>query len=357
MIKQAYGEEALGYNAVFKWHRHFAQGRDSLEDEHTSWPRMVRTELKIREVATLVHANHSQMVGEIAAAAGINHSACHKTLSDDQNMSHITQHSVPCILTQDQRDDCISICSDLIDGTDKDGTFLNRIITGDETWCSLYDPQLKQQLATWKSPSSPRKKKLQQDRSKDKVMLELVLGSSGIVHMKFIPKGVTVNKHRYKEILHCLRRSVRRKHPELWRRKNWLLIHDNTLAHGFVLVQEVLAKQQVTVLPHPPYSSDLAPCDFLFFSPLERKLRGRQFQSAEEVVTATREAIWDLPADIFQQCFQQLYQRWQTCILANSDYFEDVDMCKCFEYLVIWHDKTTVHEIIDCSSVFSQGEL
>jgi hypothetical protein len=28
---------------------------------------------------------------------------------------------------------------------------------------------------------------------------------------------------------------------------------------------------------------------------------------------------------------------------------EDVDMCKC-EYLVIWYDKTTVHEIIDCGS-------
>jgi hypothetical protein len=48
MIKQAYGEEALGRSAVFKWHKRFAQGRDSLEyDERTGWPRTVRTELKI----------------------------------------------------------------------------------------------------------------------------------------------------------------------------------------------------------------------------------------------------------------------------------------------------------------------
>jgi hypothetical protein len=48
MIKQAYGEEALGCSAVLKWHKRLAQGRDSLEDyEHTSQPRMVRTELKI----------------------------------------------------------------------------------------------------------------------------------------------------------------------------------------------------------------------------------------------------------------------------------------------------------------------
>jgi hypothetical protein len=144
MVKQAYGEEALGRSAVFTWRKHFAQGRDHFEDdEHTGWPRTVRTELKIQEVATLVRANCFQMVDEITAAAGISRGTCHKILSDDLNVSHVTQHSVPHILTQDQRDDRISIYGDLFDSADKDGTFLNRIITEDKTWCFLYDPQLK----------------------------------------------------------------------------------------------------------------------------------------------------------------------------------------------------------------------
>jgi hypothetical protein len=62
MIKQAYGEEALGRSAVFKWHKHFGQGRDSLEDERTGRLRTVRTELKIQEDAMLVHTNCSQTV-------------------------------------------------------------------------------------------------------------------------------------------------------------------------------------------------------------------------------------------------------------------------------------------------------
>jgi hypothetical protein len=33
MTKQAYGEEALGSSAVFKWHKYFAYGRDSLEED------------------------------------------------------------------------------------------------------------------------------------------------------------------------------------------------------------------------------------------------------------------------------------------------------------------------------------
>jgi hypothetical protein len=149
MIKQVYGEEVLGRSAVFKWHKRFVQGRDSLEDdEHISRPRTIRTELKIQEVATLVHANCSQMVDEIAAVAGISLGTCHRILSDDLNMSCVTQHSVTCVLMQDQRDSRMSICGDLIDSADKDGTFLNRTITGYETWWFLCDPQLKQHSAT-----------------------------------------------------------------------------------------------------------------------------------------------------------------------------------------------------------------
>jgi histone-lysine N-methyltransferase SETMAR len=98
--------------------------------------------------------------------------------------------------------------------------------------------------------------------------------------MEFIPEGTTVNKHRYKEIINRLRYSIHRKRPELWCRKNWLLLHYNAPAHRSVFVQEGLAKQQVTVLPHPPYSPDLASCNFFFFPRLTEKLHGRRFLSS-----------------------------------------------------------------------------
>jgi hypothetical protein len=98
MIKQVYSKEAFGCSTVFKWHKRFAQGRDSMEDdEHTSQPRTVRTELEIQEVASLVRANHTKMVDEITApAAGISRDTCHKILSDDLNMSRVTQQCSMC---------------------------------------------------------------------------------------------------------------------------------------------------------------------------------------------------------------------------------------------------------------------
>jgi hypothetical protein len=111
-----------------------AQGRENLEDEHASRPRTIRTEIRIQKVAMLLCANRSQMVDEVTAA-GISHGICHKLLSDDLNMSWVTQHSVPRVLTQDQYDNNMSTCSDLIDSVDKDGTFCNQIITGEKTCC------------------------------------------------------------------------------------------------------------------------------------------------------------------------------------------------------------------------------
>ena len=86
--------------------------------------------------------------------------------------------------------------------------------------------------------------------------------------MEFIPEDATVNKIHYEEILGRLRDSIRRKRPEFWHRKNWLLLHDNAPAHRSVFVQEELARQQVIVLSHPPHSPDFASCDF-FLSPRE----------------------------------------------------------------------------------------
>jgi hypothetical protein len=76
---------------VFKWHKRFTQGKDSLEiEEHTGRLRMVRTELEIQEVATLERDNRSQAVHEAAAAAaGTGCGSCHRFLSDDLNMSRV----------------------------------------------------------------------------------------------------------------------------------------------------------------------------------------------------------------------------------------------------------------------------
>ena len=100
----------------------------------TGRPQTVRLKCKIEEVAMLVRTKRSQSVDDLAAAVGVSHGACYKILADDLNVSCVTQHSVPRILMQDQCDDRMTICGDVIRSVDDDPTFLNQILTGDETW-------------------------------------------------------------------------------------------------------------------------------------------------------------------------------------------------------------------------------
>jgi histone-lysine N-methyltransferase SETMAR len=79
-----------------------------------------------------------------------------------------------------------------------------------------------------------------------------------------------VNKEIHIDILRRLRDAVSRKRPEKWRTKSWFLVHGNAPAHRSVLIKDFLAKNNVTTLEHPPYSSDLAPAYFYLF--LRQKL-------------------------------------------------------------------------------------
>jgi hypothetical protein len=47
--------------------------------------------------------------------------------------------------------------------------------------------------------------------------------------------------------------------------------------------REFLAKHSIPVVPHPPYSPHLAPCDFFLFPRLKSTLQGKLFQDVAEM--------------------------------------------------------------------------
>ncbi len=54
--------------------------------------------------------------------------------------------------------------------------------------------------------------------------------------------------------------------------KNWFLRHNSARLHTNCIVLEYLEHNNIKVLPHPPYSQDLAPCDFWIISMLKKAL-------------------------------------------------------------------------------------
>jgi len=124
----------------------------------------------------------------------------------------------------------------------------------------------------------PKKKKAWMSRSKIKVMLVVFFCWKGIVHHEFLPCGQMENKQLYQEVLARLRDDVRRKRPELWENQTWMLHHDNAPAHAS-LIRSYLAKHHTSVMPHPPYSPDLAPADFSLFPKLKKHFETASFSN------------------------------------------------------------------------------
>ena len=72
----------------------------------------------------------------------------------------------------------------------------------------------------------------------------------------------------------------------------------------------------IKTVPQPPYSPNLAPCDFWLFP----KLRGCRYETIEmkEAVTKVTDT---LAQEDFHGAFQKLLERYN-CIAAGGDYLE-----------------------------------
>ena len=99
--------------------------------------------------------------------------------------------------------------------------------------------------------------------------------SQGIVHKEFAPPGQSVNQTFFREVLERLRKMVARVRPGIAR--TWMLHHDNAPCHTAVSINGFLAEKSIPVVPQPPYSPDLSPCDFFLFPRLKNHLKGRHF--------------------------------------------------------------------------------
>jgi len=121
---------------------------------------------------------------------------------------------------------------------------------------------------------------------------------------KNVPRGETVNKEFYLNVMKRLRAAVRRKRPEAWTNNTWMLHHDNAPAHASLFIREFLTKHETTVVPQPPYSPDLAPADFFLFPKLKSSLKGRRFQTVEETEENLIRNLRAIPQNTFQDAFQ-----------------------------------------------------
>jgi len=78
----------------------------------------------------------------------------------------------------------------------------------------------------------------------------------------------------------------------------------------------------MAVILRPPYSPDLAPCDFFPFPRMKGQMKGKRLAAVSEVKKKTLEVLKNISTEKFQKCFQQWEKRWYKFIVSKEEYFE-----------------------------------
>jgi len=108
----------------------------------------------MERVREIFRADQHLTIREVAEEVRIAFGMCQKILTEDLQMRRMAAKFVPCLLMAEQKNDRLSICTDLHERAQNDPNFISPIITGDECWVYGYDPETKQISSQWNTASS-----------------------------------------------------------------------------------------------------------------------------------------------------------------------------------------------------------
>lgn len=204
---------------------------------------------------------------------------------------------------------------------DMGAQFYDRIVTGDEKWFCYYDPLSKQQSMEWCTVGSPPPVKPHAERSAGKRMAIVFWDCDGILLIKWLPEKQTITGLYYCKILTELREAIKtQRRGKLTH--GVLLQHDNARPHTAYLAVRTIRELGFDVLPHPPYSPDLAPSDYFRFGEMAKVSRGKRYKNIQELSGDLGRWAKDQPREWFRAGIEKLEDRWRRCIAREGDYVE-----------------------------------
>ncbi|CAF5016228.1 unnamed protein product, partial [Rotaria sp. Silwood1] len=131
--------------------------------------------------------------------------------------------------------------------------------------------------------------------------------TTGPVLIHCIERGQTVDHLYY--IDNCLRRlvnEIKQQRPSFGTH-GIKLLHDNGKPHIHKTVSDYLESKDITIIPHPPNSPDLTPCDFWLFSLIKQKIGDQN--DAESLHDAVTAFMYSLNREEYKKTLDKWVQR------------------------------------------------
>jgi histone-lysine N-methyltransferase SETMAR len=142
-------------------------------------------------------------------------------------------------------------------------------------------------------------------------------GVKGVIHWELLPDKNTVTETVYRAQISSLKELVDIVGP---RGPKVYFQHDNARPHVSETVRRKLDELGWKAIPHPPYSSDLAPFNYHLFLSLSNHLRAKNFRDEEELKSFIQSFFDSKPREFHAKGIRYLPRRWAQVIDSKSAY-------------------------------------
>ena len=164
-----------------------------------------------------------------------------------------------------------------------------------DLWINAYEPETKQQCTMWVFEDEPYPTKVVRGRRTSKQMVACFFCKTG--HVASVEHYRTFNSECYSTIcLHKVLGVIRKTN----KRKRIIVRHDNTSSHTSAQTSAFLTGQNVELMAHPPYSSDLAPINFCYSRTSGKKCVVNDFQRLKKLLKMNISYSFPLTSEFFQ---------------------------------------------------------
>ncbi|GFV04302.1 histone-lysine N-methyltransferase SETMAR [Trichonephila clavipes] len=190
----------------------------------------------------------------------------------------------------------------------------------DETLVSYDTPESKRQSIEWRHTSFPTRFKPKHILTPRKIMCTVFWDSKGILLMDFLPRGQTINAAVYCETLRKLRWAIQNKRRGFL--SKGVFLHYNAQPHTANVTKTLLREFGWDVFEHPPYSPDLAVCDFHLFLHLKSFLACKHFSNDKELKENVSNWLKTQAATFYEEDIEKLVPRYNRCLQNFGSYVE-----------------------------------
>ncbi|GBP87731.1 Mariner Mos1 transposase [Eumeta japonica] len=118
-------------------------------------------------------------------------------------------------------------------------------------------------------------------------------------------------------------RALKKKRPQYYsRHEKIILLHDSARPRVAIPVKNYLKILDWEVLPHPPYSPDIAPSDYHLIRSIAHALSEQRFTSYEDTKNWVDSWIASKDKEFFRLGIRTLPERWKKVVANDGQYFD-----------------------------------